>query len=170
MPPAHFQTSPIWQQIPPAQKIQLSHRLLLGLKGTISEVELYQIRARLTRGRLNKAQRGDLRLSLPIGMDWDERAQKPRLAVDQSIRHAVALVFDLFRQIGSIRGVLLHCLAHDIELPYQQSIGSRKRRIGWRRPSYDAVRHIIINPTYAGVYCYGKVTRHYDPLTPLVTG
>lgn len=144
---------------------EFNDRLLLGLKGTISEVELYQIRARLTRGRLNKAQRGDLRLSLPIGMDWDERTQKPRLAVDQSIRHAIALVFELFRQIGSIRGVLLHCLAHDIELPYQQSIGSRNRRIGWRRPSYDAVRHILINPTYASVYCYGKVTRHYDPLT-----
>ncbi len=144
---------------------EFNDRLLLGLKGTISEVELYQIRARLTRGRLNKAQRGDLRLSLPIGMDWDERTQKPRLAIDQGIRHAIALVFDLFRQIGSMRGVLLHCLAHNIELPYQESIGSHKRRIGWRRPSYDAVRLILTNPTYAGAYCYGKVTRQYNPLT-----
>jgi DNA invertase Pin-like site-specific DNA recombinase len=144
---------------------EFNDRLLLGLKGTISEVELYQIRTRLSRGRLNKAQRGDLRLMLPIGIDWDERTQKPRLAVDQGIRHAVALVFDLFRQIGSIRGVLLHCLAQNIELPYQKSIGSHKRRIGWRSPSYDAVRHILINPVYAGVYCYGKVTRRYDPLT-----
>ncbi len=144
---------------------EFNDRLLLGLKGTISEVELYQIRARLTRGRLNKAQRGDLRLSLPVGMDWDERTQKPRLAIDQSIRGAVALVFTLFRQIGSIRGVFLHCLDHNIDLPYQASLGNRKRRISWRRPYYDAVRLILTNPTYAGVYCYGKVTKQYDPLT-----
>lgn len=144
---------------------EFNDRLLLGLKGTISEVELYQIRTRLNRGRLHKAQRGDLQLSLPVGMDWDEQTQKPRLAVDQGVRHAVALVFDLFRQLGSMRGVLLHCLAYEIELPYQQVSGSQRRCIHWRRPSYDAIRLLLTNPTYAGVYCYGKVSRRYDPLT-----
>ncbi len=143
---------------------EFNDRLLLGLKGTISEVELYQIRARLNRGRLHKAQRGELQLTLPVGMDWDERTQAPRLAVDQSVRHAIELVFDLFRQIGSLRGVLLHCLAHDIELPYQAQHGTHARQIQWRRPSYDAIRLILTNPTYAGVYCYGKVSRQYDPL------
>jgi DNA invertase Pin-like site-specific DNA recombinase len=144
---------------------EFNDRLLLGLKGTISEVELYQIRARLNRGRLNKAQRGELQLTLPVGMDWDERTQKPRLAVDQGVRHAIELVFELFRQIGSVRGVLLHCLTHNIELPYQQQHGAHVRQIQWRRPSYDAIRLILTNPTYAGVYCYGKVSRQYDPLT-----
>lgn len=144
---------------------EFNDRLLLGLKGTISEVELYQIRTRLNRGRLHKAQRGALQLPLPVGMDWDERTQKPRLAVDEGIRHSIELVFYLFKQVGSLRGVMLHCLVHNIELPYQDSIGSHRRSIKWRRPSYDAIRLILTNPTYAGVYCYGKVSRQYDPLT-----
>ena len=144
---------------------EFNDRLLLGLKGTISEVELYQIRARLNRGRLNKAQRGALQLILPVGMDWDPQTEKARLAVDQGVRHAIQLVFDLFRKIRSMRGVLLHCLRHDIELPYQAQHGSQQRRIKWRRPSYDAIRLILTNLTYAGVYCYGKVKKQVDPLT-----
>lgn len=140
-------------------------RLLLGLKGTISEVELYQIRARLNRGRLHKARRGKLQTVQPVGMDWDPVKKKPRLAVDQSVRHAIQFVFDLFRKIRSLRGVLLHCIENNIDLPYQERFGRRYRSIQWRRPSYDAVRLILTNPTYAGVYCYGKVRRRYDPLT-----
>src|SRR5690606_3641428 len=54
---------------------------------------------------------------------------------------------------------------HNIALPYQERFGYRHRAIQWRRPSYDAVRLILTNPTYAGVYCYGKVRKQYDPLT-----
>ncbi len=140
-------------------------RLLLGLKGTISEVELYQIRARLNRGRLHKAQRGKLQLTLPVGLDWDTNKQLPRLAVDQSVRHAVELVFTLFRKIGSIRGVLLHCVAHQIELPYQKRHGHHQRCIQWRLPSYETIHLILTNPTYAGIYCYGRKRRRFDPLT-----
>lgn len=140
-------------------------RLLLGLKGTISEVELYQIRSRLNRGRLHKAQRGDLQLGLPVGMDWDPIKHKPRLAVDQGVRHAIQLVFDLFRKIRSMRGVLLYCAQQNIELPYQARSGFYHRSIQWRRPSYEAIRLILTNPTYAGLYCYGKVRKQYDPLT-----
>jgi DNA invertase Pin-like site-specific DNA recombinase len=64
-------------------------RLLLGLKGTISEVELYQIRARMVRGRLNKAKRGELVFKLAVGLDWDTVTNKPRPAIDQSVRHTV---------------------------------------------------------------------------------
>lgn len=140
-------------------------RLLLGLKGTISEVELYQIRTRLNRGRLHKARRGKLQFGQPVGMDWDPVEQTPRLTVDESVRNAIQLVFNLFRRIRSLRGVLLHCVEHDIELPYQEQYGYHQRRISWRRPSYESVHLIITNPTYAGVYCYGKKQRQYDPLT-----
>lgn len=102
---------------------EFNDRLLLGLKGTISEVELYQIRARLNRGRLHKARRGEFQLNLPVGLDWDAAKQKPRLAVDQSVRHAIKLVFDHFSKIRSLRGVLLHCVGHGIELPYQKRPG-----------------------------------------------
>jgi DNA invertase Pin-like site-specific DNA recombinase len=143
-------------------------RLLLGLKGTISEVELHQIRARLLRGRINKAQRGELRMNLPVGLDWDANTKKARLSVDQRVRHAIALVFRLFRQIGSLRGVLRYLRREELELPYQTVARLKNRKIVWRRPSYEAIWGIITNPAYAGVYCYGKTHTQVDPLNQRV--
>jgi DNA invertase Pin-like site-specific DNA recombinase len=143
-------------------------RLLLGLKGTISEVELYQIRSRLMRGRLSKAKRGELALSLPIGLDWDPVTQKPRLAVDQSVHHAIEMVFHLFRQLRSMRSVLNYMRREGLDLPYQGVDRKLGRQIGWRRPSYDALHSILTNPRYAGVYCYGRRQRVVDPITHAV--
>lgn len=138
-------------------------RLLLGLKGTISEVELYQIRARMTRGRLSKAKRGELRMGLPVGMEWDPISEKARLAVDESVRHALELVFNLFGKLRSIRGVLHYLRREGLELPYRKD-----GQIAWRRPSYDALYSIMTNPVYAGAYCYGKRERTVNPLTQSV--
>jgi DNA invertase Pin-like site-specific DNA recombinase len=146
----------------------MNDRLLLGLKGTISEVELYQIRARMERGRLHKAKRGELALPLPVGLDWDPVTNKPRLAVDESVRHALELVFRLFRQLRSIRGVLNYLQREQLELPYQRRERQLGRQIGWQRPSYDALYLILTNPVYAGVYCYGKKQKRLDPLTKMV--
>jgi DNA invertase Pin-like site-specific DNA recombinase len=140
-------------------------RLLLGLKGTISEVELYQIRARMVRGRLNKAKRGELVFRLAVGLDWDTVTNKPRPAIDQSVRHAVKMVFSLFRQSRSIRGVLHYLRREGLELPHQRVYRGLGRRIGWRRPSYDALYLILTNPAYAGAYCYGKREKQVDPVT-----
>jgi len=140
-------------------------RLLLGLKGTISEAELYQIRARLVRGRLNKAQRGELSWVPPVGLDRDPMAHQIRLAVDHSVRHALEEVFHLFAQLHSIRGVLHYLRREGLELPYRQVHRGMAPQIGWRRPSYDALYAILTNPTYAGVYCYGRHHRQIDPLT-----
>jgi DNA invertase Pin-like site-specific DNA recombinase len=140
-------------------------RLLLGLKGTISEVELYQIRARLVRGRLSKARRGELVWRLPVGLDRDPLTQQIRLAIDESIRHLCELVFHRFEQLHSIRAVL-HSLRRDgLELPYRQVHRLTGERIGWRQPSYDALYAILTNPMYAGVYCYGRKQRQFNPLT-----
>jgi DNA invertase Pin-like site-specific DNA recombinase len=147
---------------------QFNDRLLLGLKGTISEVELYQIRCRMVRGRLNKAARGEFALSVPVGMDWDPAGNKPRLAVDQSMRHALDLVFHIFGQLHSIRGVLYYFREANLELPYQRLHRGLGREIGWRRPSYDALYSILTNPVYAGIYCYGRRERQVDPLTKTV--
>lgn len=147
----------------------MNDRLLLGLKGTISEVELYQIRARMERGRLNKAKRGELALQLPIGLDWDPGANKPGLAVDQSVRHALELVFALFRQLRSIRSVLNYLRREQLELPYQKRNRQLGRQIAWRRPSYDALYLILTNPAYAGVYCYGKKQKRINPVTKAVS-
>ena len=140
-------------------------RLLLGLKGTISEVELYQIRARMMRGRLNKLQRGELTWVTPVGLDVDRETRQTRLSADQSVRNALTLVFHLFRQLHSIRGVLRYLSREGIDLPHQQVRRDYERRIVWRKPTYETVYGFIINPAYAGVYCYGKRKRETDPLT-----
>lgn len=138
-------------------------RLLLGLKGTMSEVELYQIRSRLVRGQLNKAKRGALIGRLPVGLEQDPLTQTIRLAVDQRVRHAVALVFERFRQIGSIRGVL-HSLVRDgIALPYHP-VGAASQPVAWRPAAYEAVYTMLTNPRDAGAYCYGRRQREVDPL------
>jgi DNA invertase Pin-like site-specific DNA recombinase len=144
---------------------EFNDRLLLGLKGTISEVELYQIRCRMVRGRLNKVRRGEFALNLPVGMDWDPATNRPRLAVDQSVRHALALVFHSFGQWHSIRGVLYYFREGNLELPFQRLHRGLGRQIGWRRPSYDALYSILTNPVYVGVYCYGRRERQIDPIT-----
>jgi DNA invertase Pin-like site-specific DNA recombinase len=139
-------------------------RLLLGLKGTFSEVERYQILARMQRGRLNKARRGELALRLPVGFEYDPLTGALGLTPDQAVRHAIEQVFTLFAHLGSIRSVLLYLRRAGLELPHRvvhRGVGSR---IEWRRPSYDKLYHLLTNPTYAGIYCYGKRERRYDPV------
>ena len=140
-------------------------RLLLGLKGTISEVELHQIRARMTRGRLNKAARGELETPLPIGLERDPLTGQIILATDQGVRHAIERVFTLYRQLGTIRAVLRQLRLAGLELPFQQVHPLGGVEIKWRAASYDAIYALITNPAYAGVYSYGKRQRSYDPLS-----
>ena len=140
-------------------------RLLLGLKGTISEVELYQIRARMVRGRLNKIERGELKWVTPLGLEYDPEAKRFRLTPDESVRHALELVFRLFRQLHSIRGVLHYLCREGLELPYLEDRRENERKMGWRQPIYEVIYNLITNPSYAGVYCYGKKRLQTDPLT-----
>jgi DNA invertase Pin-like site-specific DNA recombinase len=139
-------------------------RFLLGMKGVFAEVELYQIRARLERARRNKAQRGELQIQLPIGLDWDEATSKPRLTVDESIRQAITQVFRLFRQLRTARGVLNYLYQAGAELPYQHQSREQGRIIGWRRPHYEMIYAMLTNPLYAGVYCFGKTEKQVDPI------
>jgi DNA invertase Pin-like site-specific DNA recombinase len=139
-------------------------RLLLGLKGTISEVELYQIKARMGRGRLNKAQRGDLLWNMPIGLEYDSLGGQIKLATDQSVRHAIALVFDLFKKLGSVRGVLTYLARERVELPSQQLVRGVGRIIHWQKPRYHVIYQIVTNPMYAGIYAYGRRQEQIDPL------
>ena len=139
-------------------------RLLLGLKGTLSEVERYQICARMQRGRLNKARRGELIGILPVGLAYDQATQCIRLTADQSVRHALSHVFKLFRQLRSIRAVLHYLQRAQLELPHQLR-GSHGHDIRWQPPSYDALYALLTNPRYAGVYCHGRRQRQPAPLT-----
>jgi len=143
-------------------------RLLLGLKGTLSEVELYQIKARMVRGRMNKVKRGEFVFRLPVGLERDPATHKAQLAADQGVRHSLEVVFHIFSQLHSIRGVLNYLREEGIQLPHKQIHRGLGIEIGWRRPSYEALYHILTNPTYAGVYCYGKKESYVEPLTQTV--
>jgi DNA invertase Pin-like site-specific DNA recombinase len=140
-------------------------RLLLGLKGTISEVELYQMRSRMVRARLSKARRGELSWSLPIGLDPDPVTGRTRLAVDQEVRHSLESVFRLFAELRSVRGVLNYLRRTGLQLPYRRWRRGFTPEVAWRQPSYDVLYHILTNPAYAGAYCYGRRKRQLDPFT-----
>lgn len=144
---------------------EFNDRLLLGLKGTFSEIERYQITARMQRGRLNKARRGEYAVPVPIGYAYDPFTGRLELSPDQAVRHAVEQIVHLFAQLGSIRGVLLCLNREDLQLPHQVRRRGLATQIVWRRPSYEVVYQVLTNPIYAGVYCYGRRATRHDPLT-----
>src|SRR5215207_6677364 len=127
-------------------------RLLLGLKGTMSEAELHFIRARLVGGLRSKAERGELRLALPVGLDRDED-DRIVLCPDEQVRHAIDRVFGLWRALGSARRVVMGLIAEGQQLP-RRTVG--QRRICWARASYGAVHDLLSNPAYAGAFVFGR--------------
>jgi excisionase family DNA binding protein len=127
-------------------------RLLLGLKGTMSEAELHLIRSRLDGGLRNKAKRGELELNLPVGLDRDEDGRIV-VAADEQVRHAIERVFTLWRRLGSARQVVRELIAEGQKLP-RRTVGSR--RVRWVRASYGAVHDLLTNPVYAGAFVFGR--------------
>jgi DNA invertase Pin-like site-specific DNA recombinase len=131
-------------------------RLLLGLKGTMSEAELHIIRARLEGGIRNKAARGELRRALPTGFVWGEDDGEVLLHPDESVRQVIRCVFERFAELGSARRVWLWLCSEGLSFPAQYNYGSAMR---WGAPTYTAIHSILTNPVYAGAYVYGK-SRH----------
>ena len=118
----------------------------------------------MVRGRLNKAQRGALIWNVPIGLEYDVLSGQIRLEADQSVRHAVELVFRLFRQLGSVRGVLTYLAREGLELPSQRLVRGVGRVISWQKPRYHVIYLMLTNPMYAGIYAYGRRQAQVDPL------
>src|SRR6201987_1250958 len=131
-------------------------RLLLGLKGTMSEAELHVLRARLNGGIRNKAARGELRRALPVGFVWGEVDGEVRFHSDEAVCTAIRTVFARFSELGSVRRVWLWLRSEGLSFPLQTRYGGSIR---WVDPSYIAVYHVLTNPVYAGAYAYGK-SRH----------
>ena len=131
-------------------------RLLLGLKGTMSEAELHILRARLDGGIRNKAARGELRRGLPVGFRWGEEAGEIHLHPDQAVSGAIRTVFERFTEMGSVRQVWLWFRSQNLSFPLQLHQGAE---IQWVAPTYTAIHKVLSNPVYAGAYVYGK-TRH----------
>jgi DNA invertase Pin-like site-specific DNA recombinase len=128
-------------------------RLLLGLKGTMSEAELHVLRARLNGGIRNKAARGELRRGLPVGFVWGEQDGEVRFHPDEAAGSAIRTVFTRFAALGSVRRVWLWLRSEGLSFPLQTGYGGG---IGWVDPSYIAIYHVLTNPVYAGAYAYGK--------------
>ncbi len=131
-------------------------RLLLGLKGTMSEAELHVLRARLDGGIRNKAARGELRRGLPIGFAWGEADGEVLLHPDEAVRAAVRAVFERFQEFGSARRVWLWFRSEGLDFPLQVHATAPIR---WVAPTYTAIYNILRNPVYAGAYAYGKSRR-----------
>ena len=135
-------------------------RLLLGLKGTMSEAELYLIRQRMLSGKLAKAERGELAIPLPIGY-----VRRPSGEVifdpDEQAQHVVRLVFGTFARRGTLNGVLRYLVDHQVQLPVRAHSGPSKGEIEWRRPTRETLQIMLHNPVYAGYYAYGR--RQVEP-------
>src|SRR6202171_4047432 len=129
-------------------------RLLLGMKGSISEFELGIIRSRMYEAARSKAKRGELRISIPIGYSWDRHIGLG-LDPDRRLQEVIRLVFQKFRELGSARQVLLWMVSQNVHFPYP-SDGRTLTSFEWRPIRYRNVISILKNPFYAGVYAYGK--------------
>lgn len=133
-------------------------RLLLGLKGQLSEMELHTIRARMTAGLLNKAQRGELALQLPTGLVRDENGQvlkDPNLEVQQRLD----LIFSTFLRRKSACKVLRFFNQQGLLLPRRDNFGD----VVWKKPTVPAILSILKNPAYAGAFVYGRTRTTPDP-------
>jgi len=129
-------------------------RLLLGMKGSISEFELGIIRSRMYEAARSKAKRGELRISSPIGYVWD-RYIGLGLDPDRRLQEVIRLVFQKFRELGSARQILLWMASQNVHFPYPSN-GRTLTSFEWRPIRYRNVISILKNPFYAGVYAYGK--------------
>lgn len=128
-------------------------RLVLGLKGTMSEAELHILRERLNGGIRHKAERGALRRGLPVGLIWGEKEGEVRFHPDEAVTSAVHAVFTRFAEVGSARQVWLWFRAEGLSFPLQSN---GVPDIRWVTPTYTAIHHVLTNPVYAGAYVYGK--------------
>ena len=131
-------------------------RMLLGLKGTLSEAELHAIHARLQGGKLKRAQQGDLRTRLPTGFVYTASGDVVP-DPDQQVRQTFDLVFQTFRRIKSAHGVVKTLRQQGIKLPRRIRSGVHKGDLMWVEAEESRVRTILRNPRFAGAYVYGRI-------------
>lgn len=130
-------------------------RLLLGLKGTMSEAELHLLRARLIGGMMNKARRGELRCRLPIGFVYDG-AERVTLDPDSQVQGAVRLFFETFRRVGSATATVKAFREQQLRFPRRIVHGPRKGEVIWGELAHHRALWLLHHPRYAGAFCYGR--------------
>ena len=129
--------------------------LLLGLKGTMAQAELHFLHARLQGGKLNKAKKGELRFPLPVGYCYDGQGRIVPDA-DAEVRGAVEMVFRLFRETGSAYAVVHRFTERGLRFPKRAYGGAWDGKIIWGRLSHSRVLGVLKNPSYAGLYVFGR--------------
>jgi DNA invertase Pin-like site-specific DNA recombinase len=130
-------------------------RLLLGLKGTMSEAELHTLRARLRGGILNKARRGELHCGLPAGLIYDARGCVV-LDPDRQVQETVRLLFQTFARTGTLRAAVKHFRQQGLLFPKRAAAGPHKGQLVWVHLSLGRASTVLHNPFYAGAYAYGR--------------
>lgn len=135
-------------------------RLLLGLKGTMSEAELHVIRQRLDEGKLSKARRGELALRLPSGY-LRRPSGEVILDPDEEVRATIEYIFDAFDRIGTLHGLLSHLVESGTRIGGRGQEGPDMGQLVWRRPHRGLLSSMLRNPIYAGAYVYGR--KRADP-------
>lgn len=130
-------------------------RLLLGLKGTMSEAELHVLRARLRGGLLNKARRGELRCPLPAGMVYDA-AGRIGLDPDKQVQETVRLLFETFARTGTLRATIIYFRQQHLLFPTRVAAGAHKGELVWTPLSLGRACTAMHSPWYAGAYAFGR--------------
>ena len=139
---------------------QYNDRLLLGLKGTMSEAELHILKQRMFEGKLQKARRGALGFAVPLGY-----VRRPSgevvLDPDEQAQHIVRLIFQKFEELGTLNAVLQWLVVNRIQIGIRNKQGLGKGELEWHRPNRMTLQNVLKNPIYAGAYAYGR--RQIDP-------
>lgn len=137
-------------------------RLLLGLKGTMSEAELHVLRARLRGGILNKARRGELEIRLPIGFIYDAQGSV-RLDPDARIQESIRQLFRTFRRTGSATATVKAFRDQGLQFPRRIYCGPRKGEVLWGELEHSRVLWVIHHPRYSGAFCFGRSRQRQRP-------
>jgi DNA invertase Pin-like site-specific DNA recombinase len=136
-------------------------RLLLGLKGTMSEAELHVLRARLQGGVENKARRGELKMRLPTGLVYDEQ-DRVVLDPDRQVQQTFFTFFDTFQRTGTACATVRYFRKQGLMLPQRLRLGPKKGEVVWMAPTHIRTLQILHNPRYAGAFCRGRTHSHKD--------
>jgi len=144
---------------------QYNDRLLLGLKGTMSEAELHILKSRLQQGMWNKAERGEVLNNPPIGYVRSARARDGAgdyvIDPDEQVQAVVRMIFEQYTRCGSVNGLLRWLFRNDVKLPVRPHFGPNRGELEWRRPNRTTLLSMLHHPIYAGAYRWGY--REVDP-------
>ncbi len=141
---------------------QFNDRLLLGLKGTMSEAELHVLRSRMRGGLINKARRGELRCRLPIGFVYDGR-DRVVLDPDAHVRESVQMFFHTFSQTGAAHATIKYFRKHGLLFPRRTHGGPQKGELVWGPLGLGRAASLLHNPWYAGAYLFGRARWRKQP-------